>query len=65
MLSGNLRQSVRQATGREVGGCLLSDDICNITGLPVAEVLQEKHPDTQYLTMENPTYAAFEEYIAT
>ena len=44
VLSGKLRQAVRQSTDTEGGGCLLPDDQCTKTGRPVAEVLQEKHP---------------------
>ena len=45
VLSGKLRQAVRQATSREGGRCLLLEDQCNKNGQPVAEVLREKHPD--------------------
>ena len=40
VLSGKLRQAVRQTTNREGGGCLLPDDQCMKTGRPVVEVLQ-------------------------
>ena len=40
VLSGKLRQAVRQATNREGGGCLLPGDKCTKTGRPVAEVLR-------------------------
>ena len=62
MLSGKIRQSVRWANDREGGGCLLLDDQCTKTRQPVAEVLQEKHPNTRFPPVENPTRAAFEEY---
>ena len=62
MLSGKLRQAVRQATDREGGGCLLPDDQCTKTGRPVAEVLREKHQDMRVPPVENPTCAAFKEY---
>ena len=62
VLSGNLRQAVHQATDREGGGCLLPDDQCTKPGQPVAEVLQEKHPDMHVPPVENPTFAAFEGY---
>ena len=45
VLSGNLRQAFRWATDREGDGCLLPDDQCTKTWRPIAEVLQEKHPD--------------------
>ena len=45
VLSGKLRQAVPRATDREGVGCLLPDDQCTKTGRPVAEVLQEKHPE--------------------
>ena len=61
-LCGKLCQSVRQATDREGGGCLLLDDQCTKTGRPVAEVLWEKHPDMRVPPVENPMCAAFEEY---
>ena len=62
VLSGKLRQVVRQVTNREGGGCLLPYDQCTKTGRPVAEVLWENHLDTQIPPMENPTCAAFEDY---
>ena len=54
MLSGKLRQAVRQATDREGGGCLLPDDQCTKTGRPVADVLREKHPDMRVPPVEIP-----------
>ena len=45
VLSGKIRQAVLQAIKMEGGGCLLPDDQCTKTRRPVAEVLQEKHPD--------------------
>ena len=62
VLSGKLRQAVRQATDREGGGCLLPDDHCTKNGRPVAEVLYEKHPDMRSTPVENPICAAFENY---
>ena len=62
VLSGKLRQAVRRATDREGGGCLLPGDKCTETGRPVADVLQEKHPDMCVLPVDNPTCAAFEVY---
>ena len=41
VLSGKLRQDVRQATDRKGGVCCLPDDQCTKTGRPVAEFLQE------------------------
>ena len=61
VLSGKLRQAVRRVIDREGGGCLLPEEKCTKTGRPVAEVLQEKHPDMR-VWVENPTCAAFEEY---
>ena len=60
VLSGKLRQAVRQATDREGGGCLLPGDKCTKTERPVADVLREKHPDMRFPPVENPTCAAFE-----
>ena len=48
LLSGTLRQAVRWATNREGAVCRLPDDQCTKTGLPVAEVLLEKHPDMRF-----------------
>ena len=46
VLSGKLRQAVHCATNREGGGgCPLPEEKCTKIGQPVAEVLQEKHPD--------------------
>ena len=45
VLLGKLRQTIRQATDREGGGCLLPDDQCTKTGRLFVEVLQEKHTD--------------------
>ena len=62
LLSGKLRQAVRQATNREGGECLLPGDKCTKTGRPVADVLREKHPDMRSPPVENPTCAASEVY---
>ena len=62
VLSGKLRQAVHQATERERRGCLLPGDNCTKTGLPVADVLQEKHSDMRVPPVENPTCAAFKDY---
>ena len=62
VLSDKLRQSVRWATDRDGGGCLLPDDQCTKTGQPVAEVLREKHPDMCVSPVENPVCAAFRYY---
>ena len=53
-LSVKLRQAVHQATDREGGGCLLPDDQCIKTRQPVAEFIQEKHPDMQVPPVEKP-----------
>ena len=50
------------SNNREGGGCLLQDDQCTKTGRLVAAVLREKHPDMRVPPMENPMFAAFEEY---
>ena len=55
VLSGKLRQAVRQATNREGGGCLLTKEKCTKTGRLVAEVLREKNPDMHVPPVENPT----------
>ena len=55
VLSDKLRQSVRWATGREGGGCLLPYDQCTKTGQPVAEVLREKHPDMRSSPWKTPS----------
>ena len=47
VLSGELRKAVCRATDRDGGGRLLLEEQCTKTGRQVAEVLQEKHPDTQ------------------
>ena len=60
VLFGKLRQAVRRATDREGGGCLLPDGQCTKTGRPVAEVLQEKHPEMRAPPGGNTTCAAFE-----
>ena len=62
LLSGKLRQAIRQATNRERGGCLILDNQCTKTGRPVDEVIWKKHPDMCVSPVENPTCAAFEEY---
>ena len=62
VLSRKLRQAVRQATDWEGGGCLLPEDKYTKTGRPVAEVLQENHPDMRVPLVENPACASFEEY---
>ena len=62
ILSGKLKQAVCWETNREGGGFLLPDDQCTKTRKPVAEDLQEKHPDTKFPPMENPMCASFEEY---
>ena len=62
VLSGKLGQAVCQSTDREGGGCLLLGDKCTKNGQPVADVLQEKHPDMCVPPVENPGCAAFEGY---
>ena len=62
LLSGKLRQAIRQATDREEVGCLIPDDQYTKTGRPVDEVIWKKHPDMCVSPVENPTCAAFEEY---
>ena len=62
VFSGKLRQAIHRATNREGGGCLLLDNQCTKTRRLVAEVLRDKHPDTRVPPVENPTFAAFEEY---
>ena len=62
VLSGKLRQAVRQAADREGGECLLPDDQCTKIGRLVADILREKHPDMRVPPVENPTCSAFEEY---
>ena len=62
VFSGKLRQDVRRETDREEGGCLLPYDQCTKTGRPVAEFLQEKHPDMRVSPVENPMSAAFENW---
>ena len=62
VLSGKLQKSLRRATEREGGGCLLPEDLCTKTGRPVAEVLHEKNPDMCVPPVENPACAAFREY---
>ena len=53
-MSGMLWKAVRRATDREGGGCLLPDDQYTKTGIPVAEVFWEKHPDIRVPPVENP-----------
>ena len=61
-MSGKTHQAVCWATGREGGGCLLTDEQCTKTGRPVAEVLQEKYLDMRVPLVENHACVAFEEY---
>ena len=44
------------------GGCILPGDVCKNIGQPVADVLRDKTPGMCVPSMENPTFAAFEEY---
>ena len=61
-MSGKIWQAFGRSTNREGGKCLLPEELCNKTGIPVAEVLREKHPYMQVPSMENPICALFEEY---
>ena len=61
-MSGKFTQDFRWENGREGGGCLLPDNQCTKTGLPVAEVLREKHPDMRVPPVETPACAVLEEY---
>ena len=61
MLSGKLRQAVRRATDREVGGYLILRYVCTNTGRSVADILREKRPDMCVPPMENPTCMDFKE----
>ena len=60
-LSGKLQQEVHWYNDRDGGG-LLPWYVCMKTGRPVADVLQEKHPNIHVIPVGNPTCAAFEEY---
>ena len=40
VLYGKLRQAIHRATDRERGGCLLPDNQCTKSGIPVAELLR-------------------------
>ena len=62
VFSGKLRWAVRRSTNREGRGCLLLDDQCTKTGLPVAEVIREKHPYMCVPPEENPMCKTFEKY---
>jgi hypothetical protein len=44
VLEGDIWGAVKYITERDIGGVLLPDDKCSKTGLPVAEVLESKHP---------------------
>ena len=59
VLLSKLWKAVRQATGRQGGGCLLPDDKCTKTGRLVADPFQEKHPEMRVPPVENTTCAAF------
>ena len=54
VLLRKLQQAVSRAADQEVGGCLLPDEQCTITGRPVAEVLRGKHPDMRVLLWKTP-----------
>ena len=62
VLYGKLRQTFHQKTDRKGGGRLLPDDQCTKTRPPVAEVLRENQPNTQFPKVENATCTAFKEY---
>ena len=62
LLSGKMSEAVRWVTDREGGGFLLPDEQCTKTRRLVAEVLWDKYSYTQVPPVENPAYAAFEEY---
>jgi hypothetical protein len=48
VLKGDLPGAVRYTTEREMGGVLLpDDDKCSKTGLPIADILESKHPHTR------------------
>ena len=61
VLSVKLWQSVRWATNREEGGCLLPRDVYTKTGRTVVDVQWDKHPDIHVPTVGNSMCAAFEE----
>ena len=44
VIDGRLKAAVRYATNRTGGGVLAPGDIHSKTGLPVIEVLRNKHP---------------------
>ena len=62
ILSGKLSQAVRPATNMKGVGCILLYDQCTNTGQPVADILQEKHPNMHVPPVENPMCAAFDSY---
>ena len=62
MLSDKHQQAIHWSTNRKGGWSLLSDELCNKTGQPDAEVIWEKHMYMRVTPVENTACAAFEEY---
>ena len=62
VLSGRLRQAVRNFTNRGTGGVLQPSEPCTKTGRPVLDVLKEKHPPLQDVPIDGPPGSAFEPY---
>ena len=60
LLSGNLRQAIQRLADQGDRGCLLLEDACTKTGMPVADVLQEKHQDIRSTHMGNTQCSSFD-----
>jgi hypothetical protein len=65
VLLGRLPSAVRNLTNRESGGVLEPDAACTKTGLPMLEVLQQKHPALREPPVVGGENEAFERYDST
>ena len=62
VIDGRLKAAVRYATNRSGGGVLAPGDIDSKSGLPVIEVLRNKHPKIRRPELDRAGWASFEDY---
>ena len=62
VLDGNLRTAIRRITARDGGGVMKPTEPCTKAGIPILEVLRNKHPNKRVPNLDDPNNLAFEPY---